>query len=139
MNKTMLGATVLCALALAACSTVTRGTTNQLQIISEPTGASVRTSLNHSCNTPCTLTVNRKDEFAVTFNLPGYKEQIVEVKTRLAGAGVAGFAGNVIVGGVIGMGVDAVTGSTLEHYPSPIEVRLEKDTPPAPPPRRSRR
>jgi hypothetical protein len=139
MNKTMLGAGALCAMTLAACSTVTRGTTNQLQILSEPAGATARTSLNHSCTTPCTLTVGRKDEFAVTFNLPGYKEQIVDVKTRLAGAGVAGFVGNVVVGGVVGMGVDAITGSTLEHFPSPIEVRLEKDTPPAPPPRRNRR
>jgi hypothetical protein len=112
--------------ALSACATVTRGTTNQIQIMSEPAGAAVVTSLNHTCTTPCTLTVGRKDEFAVKFNLAGYKEQIVEIKTRVAGAGAAGFVGNVIVGGVIGMGADAVTGATLEHFPNPLEVKLER-------------
>jgi PEGA domain len=141
MKLKMLCALVVSASTLAACSTVTRGTTSQIQIVSEPAGASVRTSMNHSCTTPCTLTVNRKDEFAVIISLAGYKEQTVEVKTRLAGAGVAGFAGNVIIGGVVGMGVDAVTGSTLEHFPNPLEIKLEKEAPAQAPPvsRRNRR
>ena len=114
------------AVMLAGCATVTRGTTNQIQITSEPSGADVRTSLNQTCTTPCTLTVDRKAEFSVVFNLPGYKEQIVEVKTQVAGAGVAGIAGNVLVGGVVGMGVDAATGSTLEHVPNPVHALLQK-------------
>jgi hypothetical protein len=48
------------------------------------------------------------------------------VATRVAGAGAAGFAGNVLVGGLVGMGVDAATGSTLEHYPNPVSVILER-------------
>jgi hypothetical protein len=112
--------------ALSACATVTRGTTNQLQILSEPSGASVRTSLNQTCTTPCTLTVGRKDEFSVTVSLAGYGSRTVDVRTRVAGAGAAGFVGNVIVGGVIGMGADAVTGATLEHFPNPVEVKLSR-------------
>jgi hypothetical protein len=112
--------------ALSACATVTRGTTNQLQILSEPSGASVRTSLNQTCTTPCTLTVGRKDEFSVIISLAGYGSQTVDVKTRVAGAGAAGFVGNVLVGGVIGMGADAATGATLEHFPNPVQVRLQR-------------
>ncbi|MBL8575492.1 MAG: translation initiation factor 2 [Hyphomicrobiaceae bacterium] len=125
---------ILCAaLALAGCATVTRGTTNQIQIHSEPSGASARTSLGHTCQTPCTLSVNRKDEFTVVFTLDGYQQQEIQVKTQIAGAGAAGFAGNVIVGGVVGMGVDAVTGSTLEHTPNPVLARMTPNAPaPAP-------
>jgi hypothetical protein len=138
MNLKVLGGVTAGVLLVGACSTVTRGTTNQIQIMSEPAGASVRTSLNHNCTTPCTLSVGRKDEFSIALNLAGYKEQVVEVRTRIAGAGVAGFAGNVIVGGVVGMGVDAVTGSTLEHFPNPIEVKLERIAPTTAPPARRR-
>jgi uncharacterized protein YcfL len=123
------------AIALAGCATVTRGTTNQMQIVSEPTGVTARTSLGHQCSTPCTLQVNRKDEFSVTFNMPGYEEQIVVVKTQLAGAGAAGFAGNVLVGGIVGMGVDAATGSTLEHVPNPVSVVMKPVAKPTPSPR----
>ena len=118
-------------LALAGCATVTRGTTNQMQMVSEPTGVTARTSLGHQCTTPCTLQVSRKDEFAVTFTMPGYEEQTVPVKTQLAGAGAAGFAGNLLVGGVVGMGVDAVTGSTLEHVPNPVSVVMTPVAKPA--------
>ena len=114
----------LAAARLGGCATVTRGTTNQVQIVSEPAGASARTSFGHQCNTPCTLSVSRKDEFSVLISAPGYEEQRVDVKTQLAGTGAAGFAGNIVAGGVVGMVVDASTGATLEHSPNPVTVSL---------------
>lgn len=114
----------LAAASLGGCATVTRGTTNQVQIVSEPAGASARTSFGHQCNTPCTLSVSRKDEFSVLISAPGYEEQRVDVKTQLAGTGAAGFAGNIVAGGVVGMVVDASKGATLEHSPNPVTVSL---------------
>lgn len=111
-------------LSLGACATVTRGTTEQITFDSQPPAA-MRTSTGLTCpTTPCTLEVNRKSEFVATFSKEGYESQDVMVQTRVAGSGVAGFAGNVLIGGVIGMGVDAATGSTLEHYPNPVTVSL---------------
>jgi hypothetical protein len=112
-------------LLLGGCATVTRGTTEQITLNSEPPGAQARTSLGQNCPmTPCTFEVSRKSEFIVTFEKDGYEPTQIPVVTKLAGAGVAGFAGNVIVGGIVGMGVDAFTGSTLEHYPSPVYATL---------------
>jgi hypothetical protein len=68
--------------------------------------------------------VSRKSEFTATFSKEGYQSEDVKVQTRVAGAGAAGFAGNVLIGGVVGMGVDAATGSTLEHYPNPVTASL---------------
>jgi hypothetical protein len=123
----------LLGLLVSGCATVTRGTTSQVELLSEPPGAEARTSLGHACVTPCTLQFNRKDEFTVTFSKPGYREQQVDVTTRVAGAGAAGFVGNVVVGGVVGMGVDAFTGSTLEHVPNPVSVELQRLSHGAPP------
>lgn len=119
-------------LALVGCASVTRGTTNQITVTTEPAGAAVQTSMAHSCpQSPCTFQVNRKDEFIVTASKPGYKSASMPVKTRVAQAGAAGFAGNVLVGGLIGMGVDAATGATLEHYPNPVLIALEPIQAPA--------
>jgi hypothetical protein len=120
------------ALALGGCATVTRGTDDQIQVNSDPQGATVQTSLSQQCMTPCTLKVGRKDEFSVTVAKPGYAPQTVFVGTKVAGAGAAGFAGNVLVGGVIGMGVDAATGATLEHFPNPVTVILQRSGSPSP-------
>ncbi|KRE17413.1 translation initiation factor 2 [Bosea sp. Root381] len=114
------------AAALGGCATVTRGTTSQVTITSEPAGAEARSSLGHACTaTPCTWEVSRKSEFVVNFSKDGYTETQVPVSTRVAGAGAAGFAGNVLIGGLVGMGVDAATGSTLEHYPNPVLASLQ--------------
>ncbi len=115
------------ALTAAGCATVTRGTTNQITFSSEPSEATVRTSIGHTCQTPCMLEIPRKSEFIATFELDGYKKQQIPVATRVAGSGAAGFAGNVLLGGIVGMGVDAATGSTLEHFPNPVTATLAKE------------
>ncbi len=107
------------------CATVTRGTTNNVGFNSQPSQAEMRTSNGLGCITPCSLVVKRNEEFVATFTKPGYQAKQVEVKTQLAGAGVAGVAGNVLVGGIIGIGVDAVTGAANEHTPNPVSVVLE--------------
>ena len=128
----------LFALLLAAlsggCATVTRGTTDTIGFDSQPSQAEVRISTGLGCVTPCSLTVKRNEEFIATFSKPGYQSQQVEVKTQVAGAGAAGVAGNVLIGGVVGIGVDAITGAALEHTPNPVSVVLEplkRGTPPA--------
>ncbi len=111
--------------ALGGCATVTRGTMNQIVVDSDPPNASARASLGHSCPaTPCTWEVSRRSEFVVSFSKPGYRSIDIPVSTRIAGAGAVGFAGNVLIGGLVGMGVDAATGSTLEHYPNPVVASL---------------
>jgi hypothetical protein len=114
------------AIALAGCASITRGHQNSVQISSNPPGASVRTSMGHTCVAPCTLQFGRKDEFSVVVSMAGYETQEVPVRTQLANAGAAGFAGNVLAGGVVGMAVDAASGATLEHCPNPVAVTLRR-------------
>lgn len=119
---------MVCALALGlgACGSVTRGTSNDVTFNSDPPGAQMLTSTGLTCPaTPCTLPIPRKQEFIATFSLEGYREQQVQVVTEVSGGGAAGFAGNVLVGGVIGMGVDVATGAALDHKPNPVFARLE--------------
>ncbi len=80
--------------------------------------------MGHVCVTPCTLQFNRKDEFTVLFSKPGFHSVEIPVKTQLSGGGAAGFTGNVILGGLVGMAVDASTGATLEHFPNPVAATL---------------
>jgi PEGA domain len=116
---------LLMAFACSGCATITRGSTDQIQITSDPQGAFVRTSMGQQCSTPCTLSVGRKDEFSITYSMEGYEPATLDVKTAVAGSGAAGFAGNVLLGGVIGMGVDAATGASLEHVPNPAFMTLQ--------------
>jgi|TARA_R100000935_G_scaffold22796_2_gene41903 hypothetical protein len=99
---------------------------HHLTVETEPSGASVKTSNQFACDaTPCTFKMPRKSEFGVTISKDGYKTWTGQVTTRVSGAGGAGMAGNVLVGGVIGAGVDVATGAMLDLDPNPLVVKLE--------------
>jgi hypothetical protein len=122
---------LLCACSsMAACATVTRGSEDAWVVNSEPSGARVETSNGHLCaSTPCAIKMKRKSEFTATITKPGYKPATVQVSHKTAGAGAAGVAGNVLVGGVIGLGVDMYTGASQDLVPNPVTVTLEPEAP----------
>lgn len=136
---------VVLVLALAAttagCGTIVRGSSEPVAFNSDPSGAVVQTTLGAGCSaTPCQLQVDRKKSFTATFSKDGYKPQSVQVMTEISGGGAAGFAGNIVAGGVIGMGVDAISGAALDHKPNPVHVTLEPiEVQPAKKPVRPRR
>lgn len=93
-----------------------------------PSGAAVKTSNQFACDaTPCTFKMPRKSQFSVTITKPGYKTWTGQVTNKVAGAGGAGMACNVLVGGLIGVGVDAASGAMLDLTPNPLNVALEKE------------
>src|SRR5436305_1849009 len=130
----IVGIVALCAV-VGGCASVTRGTTENLSIVSTPSGAEATISgldVPTACVTPCAVVVKRNADISVAFQKAGYAPQVVQLTTEVPAAGAAGFAGNVILGGLVGMGVDAVTGAATDHKPNPVAVTLE---PIAPPPR----
>lgn len=124
-NVLLTGAVLAACAGLAACASVTRGTTETVKIYASPEGAQIATDIGLTCTTsPCSLEVSRKTEFSVIVSKEGYNTQTVRVTTAVAPGGVAGIAGNVLVGGVIGVGIDAASGATLDHKPNPVLVEL---------------
>jgi hypothetical protein len=119
-------ALTLAVCSLGACATVTRGVHQDWSVDTDPSGAQVKTSNGFACDkTPCTLRVERKREFDVAITKDGYKPYHGHVFTEISKGGVAGMAGNVVAGGIIGVGVDAMTGSMNSLRPNPLKVKME--------------
>jgi len=110
---------------LAGCGSITRGTEEDVAINAMPSGTNIQTSNGHQCQTSCVVKVPRKDSFTVTASKTGYQTETVNVGTKVSGGGAAGMAGNLLLGGIIGIGVDAATGAALDHYPNPVNIVLE--------------
>ncbi|MDZ7628479.1 MAG: hypothetical protein U5J99_08775 [Parvularculaceae bacterium] len=117
--------------ATAGCATVIRGTKETSRFESTPSGALVMVeSIStdklgpFTCVTPCELELKRKREWNVVFTLDGYKPVTGQLVPKLTGGGVASGAGNVIAGGIIGIGVDAGTGANLDLRPNPMIAKL---------------
>lgn len=129
-NRQWTLAAAACALlAVSGCATITRGTTQALTVQTTPVGATVSLSNGERCESPCTLTLKRKHPVAVEICKAGFSAVNTTVQSQVAGAGAAGMAGNVLFGGVIGVGVDAASGATKELVPNPLVVILQEAAP----------
>jgi hypothetical protein len=126
MNRTL--AVVAAAMLVAGCGSITRGTSENVAINSTPIGAQVTTDIGMTCTAPCTLKVPRNKDFTITASAPGYKTATMKVGRKVSGGGAAGMAGNVVLGGIIGIAVDAGTGAAMDHTPNPAFVVLEAES-----------
>jgi hypothetical protein len=118
---------VALAAALGGCASVTRGTSENISISSTPSGAEATITgleVPTACITPCAIIAKRNADITVTFAKDGYQTEVVELTKEIPGTGAAGFAGNILAGGLIGMGVDAATGAAQDHKPNPVIVTM---------------
>ncbi len=124
---TKLSIAALCvAVSVSGCATITRGSNDVLQVNTTPSGAQVQTSNGFSCSsTPCAIKMPRRSEFVVSISKPGCRPIDVNVTHETNNGGGAAVAGNVLLGGVIGLGVDAATGASQDLVPNPVAVALE--------------
>lgn len=126
----------LAGLFVSGCATVTRGTKDTLVIESEPAGADVRLSNGMTGKTPTSFKLPRKHPLVVNIEKEGYEPISVNVNSQVSGAGAAGMAGNVLVGGLVGAVVDPLSGAMKDLRPNPVKVTLvplTKDAPAAAP------
>lgn len=114
---------LLAVLGAPGCATITRGTTDQLAVESDPAGAQVTLSNGQEGITPASFTLPRKDPLTVTLRKDGYQEVTVKVNPEIGG-GAAGLAGNVLIGGVVGAIIDPASGAIYDLKPNPVSVKL---------------
>ena len=120
------------------CATITRGRSEAVDGEDATDRCRVTLSNGMTCRTPCALTIRRKYPFSVDVCKAGYKRVVTQVVSSIHGAGGVGLAGNVLLGGAIGAGVDVGTGAARDLEPNPLEITLEAEqpgcqTPTAPP------
>ena len=112
-----------------------------ISISSTPSGATAEVSgldVPTTCVTPCVVVAKRSADITVTVTKEGYEPQVIPLTKEIPGSGAAGFAGNLLVGGLVGMGVDAATGAAQDHKPNPVIVTLQPIRPASPRPAKPR-
>lgn len=114
---------LLLVLFLAACANITRGADENMTFVSDPPGASVRTSTGETCTTPCTIPVSRRAAFTANFSKAGYRDQIIQVTVQSSTQGTATMLSNGLF--FTGMLVDKASGATEDHVPNPVIANLE--------------
>ena len=114
-------------LALLVCSSgcatiVTGGGEDQsVRVASTPRGADVYVDDQHVGQTPMSLRLTRKDDHMVRVQKAGYASYEKHVKSGFN----PWMIGNVVFGGIIGIVVDAVSGTNPALSPTNINAKLK--------------
>ena len=113
---------LLMALLLSGCATIVSGTNQKVSVTSQPSGAKVTADGKTTSITPTDFTLERKSDHTLEFSKEGYKNAVVMLKKTMNGMGF----GNALVGGVIGIGVDMVSGADNKLIPERVDLKLEE-------------
>ncbi|MFH1877496.1 MAG: PEGA domain-containing protein [Candidatus Omnitrophota bacterium] len=105
---------------LAGCASLTTGPNQRIAVNSNPQGADVETDSGFTGVTPCNFKMQRNRDHIMKISKDGYKTAKVVFTRTLCGS----TAGNLIVGGIIGVGVDAMTGAMYKLCPENVSVDL---------------
>ena len=112
---------------LSGCSTIVEGRSQKISLNTTPSGASCQLSrlgnpIGRVSPTPGTVIVEKsRDDIIIECEKAGYKNTSYINKSDYAAASF----GNIILGGGIGVGVDAATGAH-NKYESPVNINLLK-------------
>jgi hypothetical protein len=124
------------AVGLSGCASIIEGTTQSIAITTPPADGAkcVLTSSEgtYYVTTPGNVTVHKaKNDLAAECNKDGFQTAKATIPAHFNGA----TAGNVIAGGIIGIGIDAATGANF-NYPATFAIAMtpvstSSATPPA--------
>jgi ABC-type Fe3+-hydroxamate transport system substrate-binding protein len=116
------GLTLVTSAAVLACATIMHGSSQEVSIASQPTGATVTVDGHPAGVTPVAAKLGRKDMHHVVVTMQGYQPFEI-VTTRKTSGWVWG---NIVFGGLIGLAVDAITGGLYDVKPDQIQAQLAK-------------
>ena len=115
---------VIVAFYVSGCATIIHGTRQDINITSSPEGATAKVD-GIELSTPQTISLERKKDYIVTFDKPGYKRTQVVIRKRFNGF-------ETILGNVLwlvpGLLVDFVAGGAWTLKPSTVSANLQPIT-----------
>ncbi len=122
MSRIVLLCGVILMLNATGCATFVNGSHDTVAFSSDPDGATVSIDGVAMGKTPCVIPVKRKGgDKTVSFKLYGYKTVQYHLDSHMSGS----VWGNILLGGPIGVGVDAISGRSSEFQDS-LHILLER-------------
>lgn len=109
---------------LSSCASIISTSRQNVSITSSPSEAKVHINTVDVGQTPITHSLKRNQEHQVRITLDGYKPYEVILTKKLN----SWFFGNILLGGLIGIIVDASTGAMYKLTPEQVSATLSQGT-----------
>ena len=126
MRHTRIFAVLSATCLLTGCGTVLHGARQDIFVQSSVPGATVQASpMAATVAAPGTISLERKNNYVLTFTAPGYAPATVNVTNSI---GVGTVIADVLLTGLVGVVVDGMTGSWYGLNPETASATLVKQT-----------
>jgi hypothetical protein len=124
MTYRLVAAVAAAGLLLSGCASIVRGSSQSILVTTPPTtGASCILASkegNWTVTSPGAVTVSKsKENITITCKKDGFQDSVASIPSNFEGWTV----GNILFGGIIGIGVDAATGA-INDYPDAFQVPM---------------
>jgi len=106
------------------CASIFTGTTQVIQVHTDPPGASVQIDGAQIGNTPRLIKISRGDSKLLLVYKEGYEPEVIEVGTKINGW----FFGNIVIGILPGI-IDVANGAWMWADPEDIRLTLHPKQP----------
>jgi hypothetical protein len=113
---------VFLSIANSGCATIINGTSQKIQVTSNPAGAAVAVDNKNTYTTPVRLRLERRRDHEFIFTKEGYENQTVKLMHVISEVVV----GNTLLGGPLGWIFDIFAGTQYKLVPNPVYVELKK-------------
>lgn len=110
-------------LGTCSCGLIFQGTTEQINVSSEPPGATVTLNSGETRVTPFTVTVPRTEDLHLHFSKPGYQSTDLDDNTHVEG----GIMTADILPLLIPWSIDAASGAGYEHQQASVTGHLDPE------------
>lgn len=124
MRNTLLSCSLALTLLMSSCATIVSGSKQKVKFSSNPSSATIFIDEVEVGKTPFEIKLARKMEHSVLIKLEGYQTY----KTNLTKKFNAWYIGNILVGGLIGIIIDPITGAIYNLTPNEINAEMNKGT-----------
>lgn len=118
--KTLLSFSLVLSLALSSCCTIVNGKYDDVNVSSNVTGATVKVDGAEKGKTPCQVEVSRKGGQVLTVEKAGYETHSTQLTTSVSGW----IFGNIFLGGIVGLVVDAAANTWADVEPDTVNANL---------------
>lgn len=119
---------ITCALAVSllatSCATIVSGSKQNVKFASNPSAATIFIDEVEVGKTPFEIKLARKSEHQVMIKLEGYQTYQTTLTKKFNGW----FVGNILIGGIIGIIVDPITGAMYNLSPKEVNAEMAKGT-----------
>ena len=124
MKKFLLKSAIalLCVYMSVGCASIVHGTTQDIQISSSPDNAEIWIDGANYGKTPSRVTLKRQSSYLITLKKEGHKESTIKIEGKVS----SWIIGNIIFGGIIGCGIDFISGGAYDLYPELLSINLSK-------------